>query len=55
MGVKIIQLIGQRFKISNFVLGGMVIITSLYISLEGQRQREKQVEHVQGLVRVETR
>jgi len=35
------------FKISNLVLGGKEIVTSLYSSLEGQRQRErKAVRHV---------
>jgi len=30
------------FKISNLVLGGKAIVTSLYCSLEGQRRRERE-------------
>jgi hypothetical protein len=39
LGVNIIHLIDRTglFKISNLVLGGKEIVTSLYSSLEGQR------------------
>jgi hypothetical protein len=50
LGVKIIHLISRRglFKISNVVLGGKEIVTSLYSSLEEQRQRQRQREEPAG-------
>jgi len=40
LGVKIVHLVDKRdlFKISNLVYGGREIVTSLYSSLQGQRQ-----------------
>ena len=40
LGVKIIKLVDitDMFKISNLVYGGREILTSLYSSLEGQRE-----------------
>jgi len=40
IGVKIIHLVDRTdlFKISNFVYGGREFVTSLYSSLEGQRE-----------------
>jgi len=59
LGVKIVHLIDMTglFKISNLVLGGKEIVTSLYSSLEGkrQRQREKKVGRKQGFIPVTTR
>jgi len=50
LGVKIIYLIDST-KISNFFRGGKEIVTSMYSSLEGQRQRkrEKQQDLCKGL------
>jgi hypothetical protein len=44
------------FKIFNLILGWKTIVTSLYNSLEGQRQRqiEKPVGRVQGFTGVKT-
>jgi len=59
LGVKIIHLIDMTglFKISNLVLGGKEIVTSLYSSLEGKRQRqtEEPVGREQGFIKVTTR
>ena len=40
LGVKIIQLVERTdpFKIGNLVYGGREIVTSLYSSLQGQRE-----------------
>jgi hypothetical protein len=43
------------FKISNLVFGAKEIATSLYSSLEGQRQSEEPVGREQGFIRVTTR
>jgi len=42
-------------KINNILLGGKEIVTSLFSSLEGQRQREEPVGREQGLIAVTTR
>jgi hypothetical protein len=43
--VKIIHFIDRTglFKISNLVLGGKEIVTSLHSSLEGQRKRQREI------------
>jgi len=38
------------FKISNLVEGGKEIVTSLYSSLERERQRERDREFMAGIV-----
>jgi len=44
-------------KINNILLGGKEIVTSLFSSLEGQRQRQREepVGREQGLIAVTTR
>ena len=44
LGVKIIHLIDRTdfLKISNVVLGGKAIVSSLYSSLDGQREKERE-------------
>jgi len=60
--VKIVHLIGRTdlFKISNLVLVGQAIVTSLYNSLEGtererERERERPVGREQGFIQVMAR
>jgi hypothetical protein len=54
-------LIGRTdlFKIINLDFGGNIIVTILYNGLEGQRQRQRQIEkpggRVQGFIGVKTR
>jgi len=57
LSVKIVHLIDMTglFKISNLVLCGKDIVTSLYSSLEGKRQRQKPVGREQGFIPVTTR
>ena len=57
LGVKIIHLIDRTglFKISNLVWSGEEIVTSLYSSLEGQRQTERGTSRrEQGFIPVTT-
>ena len=59
LDLKIIHLIDgtDLFKIGNLVSGRKAIVTSLYCSLEGQREREREQPAgcVQGFTRVTTR
>jgi hypothetical protein len=52
LGVKVIHLIDRAdlFKLSNLVLGGEVIVTDMYSSLEGERESEKVRDRERGRV-----